>query len=75
MKEPSEQAKITIPKGTLRALEALAKKRNTTIGEVLRQAVNTEVYMDKQIERGYTILAQDPDSEEVWKVVFTHLDY
>mgnify|MGYP000449587379 CR=1 FL=1 len=72
--DQGDKVHIKIPKGTLRALKELAAKRKTTISNVIRQAVNTEHYMDQQIMRGYEILAKEPDSDEMWRVVFPHLD-
>ena len=77
--------RIKIPKETLVALRRLAEKRGHTLDETLRHAVNTEVYMDKQLSDNKTVLIQDGDEEyicnecgftggRIYKVVFTHLN-
>lgn len=65
--------KITIPRKVLETMEALAKRRNCTIEKVLSDAVSTELHFDNKLREGYTILTQDPDTNETWRVVFTHM--
>lgn len=67
-----KQQSVKIAPKVLQALEALSKKRNQSLSETLRHAINTEVYMDEQLQKGSTILCQDQEGE-VWKVIFTHM--
>lgn len=63
---------LKIPKGTWEALRKLAEKRGHSLGETLRHAVNTEVYMDDRMSEGRHILCRDFDGT-LFKVVFTHM--
>lgn len=63
---------LQIPKGTWEALKKLADKRGHSLGETLRHAVNTEVYMDDRMSEGRPILCRDFDGT-LFKVVFTHM--
>lgn len=68
----NNEIKLKIKKSTLLALQKLAMKRDHTIERVLKDAINTEVYMDRRLRDGGTILCQDIEGE-VWKVVFSHM--
>lgn len=61
---------VKIPKGTWEALKWLAEKRGHSIGETIRHAVNTEIYMHEKLLEGRTILCKDLDGE-LYQVVFT----
>lgn len=65
--------RLKIPRPTFSALEDLASKRGTTVDRVLIDAVNTEVYLDDKLDKGYLIVAQDPETEESWKIIFSHM--
>jgi hypothetical protein len=43
------------------AVEALAKMRSTSINEVIRRAIGTEIFLMEAQERGGKILIQDKD--------------
>ena len=76
--------RIRIPKNTLVALKRLAERRGHTLEETLKNAVNTEVYMDGHLKAGNTVLVQDGEEDyictdcgytggRIYKVVFTHM--
>lgn len=43
------------------ALEELAAKRGTTVSEVVRQAIGTEVFVERVDEEGGRVLVEDRD--------------
>lgn len=68
-----DQVKFKIPKKVLETLELLAKRRGHTIEKVLSDAVSTEAYLDAKLSEGFHIFAQDPGTDEAFRVIFTHL--
>ena len=68
----AQQIKLRIPKSVLEALQDLADKRGDSLEDTLRHAVNTETYMNAQLEKGNKIIIKDKHGE-VWNVVFTHI--
>lgn len=65
--------RLKISKKVLETLEILAKRRKTTIEKVLADAISTELYMDNKLREGFTILVQDPDTQQSWRIIFTHM--
>jgi hypothetical protein len=61
-----------IPVGTIEALQYLADCRGYSLEDALRDAVNTEVYINQQLEKGGEILCKDKDGV-VRRVVLTHM--
>ena len=62
-----------VPIAVIKALQDLADCRGYSIEEALRDAVNTEVYLNEQLEQGSEILCKDPCGK-VRRVVFTHME-
>jgi hypothetical protein len=62
-----------IPVGVIHALQDLADKRGCSMEKVLQDAVNTEIYMNEQLEKGSQILCKDTDGK-TRRVVFTHME-
>ena len=69
----NEQLKLKISKKVIESLEILAKRRNQSVEKVLSDAVSTEAYIDTKLNEGFHILAQDPETDEFWRIQFTHL--
>jgi len=78
-----ERLQISIE--VLQALKDLAAKRNHSLRRTLEHCINTELYMDKQLKDGRTILVQDPADEQscnqcgyhgaaTYKIVFSHMN-
>lgn len=67
-----KQINLKIPRAVIEALQDLADKRGYSLADALRHAVNTETYMNAQLEKGNKIVVQDSKGE-VWRVVFTHI--
>jgi hypothetical protein len=66
------EKRLKIPKKSFTALEELAKKRNCSVDEVMRHCINTEYYMNEQLEKDNVILCQTSDGE-IYRVVFSHM--
>jgi hypothetical protein len=52
-------------------LEALARKRSASSVQVIRQAIQTEDFLQKELEGGSKILIQKPDGS-LRELVFSH---
>lgn len=50
---------VNLPAETVQALKDLAEKRNTTMTEVLRQAIGTEKYLEQVSDDKGKILVED----------------
>lgn len=67
-----QEIRLRIPRSVLEALQELADKRGDNLENTLRHAVNTETYINDQLEKGHKVIVQDKLGE-VWNVVFTHI--
>jgi predicted transcriptional regulator len=67
----SIKTSVNLPDETIDALRELAEKRQTTLTEVLRQAVSTEKFFDTTITRGGKILIEEPDKKQK-QVIFKY---
>jgi predicted transcriptional regulator len=67
----SIKTSVNLPDETIDALRELAEKRQTTLTEVLRQAVSTEKFFDTTIGRGGKILIEEPDKKQK-QVIFKY---
>jgi predicted transcriptional regulator len=50
-------------------LRGLAKKRNTTVSDVMRRAISLETFFDKEISDGNKILIKEDGSDNLRQVV------
>jgi predicted DNA-binding protein len=50
---------VNMSQSVIDTLRYLAKKRHTTMTEIIRQAIGTEKYLDEMAERGGTVLIED----------------
>lgn len=50
---------VNLPAETVQTLKDLAEKRNTTMTEVLRQAIGTEKYLEQVSEEKGKVLVED----------------
>jgi hypothetical protein len=62
-----------IPKAVIVALQDLADSRGCSMEKVLQDAINTEVYINEQLENGCEIFCKDSDGK-TRRVVFTHVE-
>jgi len=68
-----KEVKLKIPVGVIEALQDLADKRGCSLEKALRDSVNTEVYINEQLEQGSEILCKDAFGK-ARRVVFTHME-
>lgn len=52
---------VNLPTETLDALRRMAGKRRTTVTEALRQIIESQGFLDNEIDAGNKLLLQDPD--------------
>jgi predicted transcriptional regulator len=62
---------VNLPDETVGALRELAEKRNTTVTQVLRDAVASEVFLQRELETGAKLLIEMPD-RRTRELVFKH---
>lgn len=62
-----------IPTGTIAAMQELADSRGCSLEKILQDAVNTEYYMNLQLEKGSEILCRDSEGN-TRRVHFTHME-
>lgn len=55
------KASFNLPEEELDALRELAKERNTTVTQVLRQAIGTEKFIAEQVSNKNKLLIETPD--------------
>jgi hypothetical protein len=63
-----ERVNINCPTALVRALKRIAKKRGSTITEVLKDAIVLEDWLQSQLEAGYDVYKKAPDSERLEEV-------
>lgn len=61
MTEQKKRMQIVLNADTARKLEALSKKRDTSATQVIRQALQTEDFLQREIEEGSKIIIQGRD--------------
>lgn len=53
---------FNLPEPVVAALKQLAKERNTTVTEVVRNSISNEVFLDRQVRtEGAKVLIETPD--------------
>lgn len=63
---------FNLPADELARLKALAERRNTTATQVLREALATEAFLQKQVDNGATILSTKGRARAV-EIVLNHM--
>jgi hypothetical protein len=53
---------VYLTQDSIESLKRIAKRKGTTMAEVLRQAVATADYLDQATQKGAEILVKDKDS-------------
>jgi metal-responsive CopG/Arc/MetJ family transcriptional regulator len=52
---------VNLPTDTLNALKNIAAKRGTTVTEALRQVIESQNFLQSEMENGSKVLIQNPD--------------
>jgi hypothetical protein len=69
-REPVVKASFNLPESELNALKRLADRRSTSATQVLRQAIESELFIQELAEHGAKVLVQDSD-KTIRQVVFS----
>ena len=54
--ETSKRVNFILSEGIYKGLEKLAKKKQTSVAEILRDAIALEIWLQKELEQGNTLL-------------------
>jgi len=60
---------VTLPQDTLDTLKEIAGRRGSTMGEVLRQAISTEKYLQDTTTQGGKILIKEDGADTLKELV------
>lgn len=67
----STKISVNLSDAVLAAARELAVKYDATLSEVLRRAISTEVFLDREVdERGKSLLLRDEVTKEIERVHF-----
>ena len=61
---------VNLPDETVDAIRKMAESRGITQTEAIRQAIDTQHYMDLEVQKGREILLQNPANKTVQRLVF-----
>jgi len=61
---------VNLPDATVEALKSIAQERGTTVTEALRQVIDSQRFLQQEIQKGSNLLIQDPVDRSVRQVVF-----
>jgi hypothetical protein len=59
MARPLVKLSINLPPGDVTVIRELAKRRSTTMTEVIRRGIGTEKYLQDAVDKGGKILVED----------------
>jgi hypothetical protein len=61
---------VNLPEETVEALKSIARDRGTTVTEALRQVIESQRFLQGEIQNGSNLLIQNPADKSVRQVVF-----
>jgi Ribbon-helix-helix protein, copG family len=61
---------VNLPDETVNALKSIANDRGTTVTEALRQVIESQRFLQQEIQNGSNLLIQNPADQSVRQVVF-----
>lgn len=61
---------VNLPEDTVDALKGLASTRGTTVTEALRQVIESQSFLERQVQSGNQLLIKDPSDKTVRQVLF-----
>jgi hypothetical protein len=61
---------VNLPDETVDALKGIADARGTTVTEALRQVIESQRFLDGEVQKGNDLLIQNPRDKSVRQVVF-----
>lgn len=65
----STKVTVNLPDGTVNTLRDIARDRGITVTEALRQTIESQRYLDQEIQRGGKVLVEKPD-QSLRQIVF-----
>jgi hypothetical protein len=70
MAEGVTKVTVNLPDETVEALKNIAGARGTTMTEALRQVIESQRFLDGEVQKGNDLLIQNPRDKSVRQVVF-----
>ena len=61
---------VNLPDQTVDALKDIANTRGTTVTEALRQVIESQRFLENEVQKGNDLLIQNPTDKSVRQVVF-----
>jgi len=61
---------VNLPDETVEALKSIAADRGTTVTEALRQVIESQRFLDTEVQKGSDLLIQNPTDKSVRQVIF-----
>ncbi len=61
---------VNLPSQTAAGLKELADSRGVTVTEALRQLIESQRFLDRQIQSGKNVLIQNPADSSTERVIF-----
>jgi metal-responsive CopG/Arc/MetJ family transcriptional regulator len=61
---------VNLPESTVETLKNIAQERGTTVTEALRQVIESQNFLQKEIQSGNNVLIQNPGDKTYRQVLF-----
>ncbi len=61
---------VNLPDELVEELKRLASQRNLTVTQVLRQAIESERFLQDELEKGNKVLIEDQKDKSIHQVIF-----
>ena len=61
---------VNLPDETVEALKSIGADRGTTVAEALRQVIESQRFLDSEVQKGSDLLIQNPADKSVRQVIF-----
>ncbi|MEO7143249.1 MAG: ribbon-helix-helix protein, CopG family [Bryobacteraceae bacterium] len=66
----STKVTVNLPDETVNEIKNLAAVRGTTVTEALRQVIETQSFLQNEIDKGNNLLIQDPSDKSLRQIIF-----
>jgi hypothetical protein len=63
---------VNLPTQTVDALKNIAANRGTNVTEALRQVIESQAFLDTEVQSGNRVLIQNPADNNVRQVLFVN---
>jgi hypothetical protein len=61
---------VNLPDATVEAIKKIAEARGTTVTEAFRQVIESQNFLDQEIQNGNNVLIQNPNDKSFRQVLF-----